>query len=511
MFDLSNQSARITLRPHYALKGSDLYFLASKRPVKCLTDSEKRLTELLIDSSDGVELSKIPVENLIDLNYFIASEWADMVQPLMPATAHHIVVVEPHMDDAILSVGGQMLLRNGQCRITILCVFGVSNYTSYMEIKRPYLDHEAITILRVSESRLAASLVGAEFQGLGLLDAPIRLLPPEQWSNDFLPEQVRMTHGFLGSHPIPHVVRDVAHVLKRALQDLAPDEIWIPMGLGTHVDHRTCRSACLQALSSAQGAQSQLPVRLYEDLPYSQQAHRQQILQAFKAVGTKLTLKTEDISRVMDKKLHAVGTFPSQFKFSFMAPRLILAASEVARRAGYSEAGEQFFELTRPFNIPRETALAINRDSLHASNLNAQEFARKALTHKHLNILVLPSGVLGSQHEVCTALAGIFPNMRVTINVIGENQKASSTHCFRNVRIKYVSATSWFSRWILARELLRMGTPMILVRWGDQQGSWLNRAVLKLLQASRTLLIAPSLSDLSALWEEALIDGPGLQ
>lgn len=502
MSNSARQDSIVKLRPHYILKGKDVYFLASSRPARCLIDAEAALVRLLAEAPSGIALSALSSDQARHLDAIVKHGYADVIGPLKPASKYHLVVVEPHMDDAILSVGGQLLLRSGQHQITILSVFGVSNYTSYMEMKRAFFNHHEITRLRVEESRLAAALVGAKFKSLDFIDAPLRLLPADEWSDHGLPEQLRMVHGFLGSIPIPHVVRTVALDLSRMLQELDPDEVWIPMGLGHHVDHRTCRSACLRALLAATGKLGELPVRLYEDLPYSQPAHRQQLLHAFESVGARLTLQTEDISDVIDQKLHAVGAFASQFKLSAMAPRLRKAASEIAKESGYRQAGEQSYLLDRPFPIPQEIALAIDREALIDLGVAVQRFAVKIARHKHLNILVLPSGILGAIPEVAASLSSIFPNTAVTINVLGENRRKSSMHRLGNGKLKCTSATSWRAKLILARACSRICTPMIIVSWGGQQGSFVKRALLKTLSVSRSLLVAPSLTDICAVWEE---------
>lgn len=492
----------VKLRPHYSLRGNEIYFLASTRPIKNCNDSEAALFRRLAQAPDGILLSTFPKDELPQLKLIINARFADIVESLKPTSDRHLVVIEPHMDDAILSAGGQLLLRKGKQRITILSVFGLSNYTSYIELKRPFFDHEEITRLRTAESILAASKVGAQFCSLNLYDAPLRLLSHDQWTESGLSEQVRMTRSFLGSYPIPHVVHEVALELGHVLEDLNPDELWMPMGLGHHVDHRTCRSACLEALVAAKGKLSQIPVRLYEDLPYSQETHRKQIIDTFRSAGANLVLQTEDTSDVMDEKLLATGVFASQFKLPAMAPRLMNAASEVAKEAGYQRAGERYYLLERPFKIPQETKLAIDRDSLLELRSDLENFAAKISHQKRINILVLPSGVFGSMPEVVAALSAVFPSTNVMINVIAANHQETSVHQLMEVSVKYIPEASWHVKLLLAMEFGNIGIPTIIVLWGAKQGSLAKRAILKMLNISRPLLVVSSLSDLCALWEE---------
>jgi hypothetical protein len=48
-------------------------------------------------------------------------------------------------------------------------------------------------------------------------------------------------------------VAALAEELTQCVTMLEPDELWIPMGLGHHVDHRLTRSACLRMLADARG------------------------------------------------------------------------------------------------------------------------------------------------------------------------------------------------------------------------------------------------------------------
>jgi LmbE family N-acetylglucosaminyl deacetylase len=493
----------IKIRPHYHLKGHDVYFLASNRPIKKLNNAEKNLFDDVKINSDGVNLSALSTENISTLESLLDAGFADILTPVAQHSEHHLVVIEPHMDDAILSAGGQLLLRKGKCRITILCVFGISNYTSYMEAGRAYLDSRGITQLRHDESILAASQVGADFLSLGFSDAPLRMQAPAQWTEAFLTEDIRESHGFISTHPMPHVVNHISAALTQSLRALEPDEVWIPMGLGNHLDHKTTRSACLKTLSSTLDFKSSLSIQLYEDLPYSRPAHCAQILKAFEDAGTQLVMKTVDISEVFDLKMKAVGVFSSQFKLSMMAPRLERAASEVAKSAGFACAGERCYGLQRPFQIPNELELSVNRDASLGLNETALNFAKAVLRQKTITILVLPSGILGALPELTKALAHAFPDKKIEINSVRENHKANEKDDSNNIATRYYLKKSVSMALLLARVFLSIGQPLVIVRCAPHQRSFMNRLIYKSLDATRILLTTPSLPDLAAYWETA--------
>jgi hypothetical protein len=300
---------------------------------------------------------------------------------------------------------------------------------------------------------------------------------------------------------MPHLVTRVAHALARSLEALKPDEVWMPMGLGNHIDHKTTRAACLQTLSRGNGLKSALAIRVYEDLPYSRPAHRLQILKAFEDAGAPLAMATADISGLMAEKMNAVGAFASQFKLPFMAPRLAQAAAEVAKSAGFAVAGERYYHLQRPFQIPDELALSINRDVSTRLKADALNFSLALEGHKSLTVLGLPSGIVGAPSELTAALSSLFPNLKIEINLIDENKTTKPSTQLKNISIRYFSKKSVLTAFRLFKVLLAIGQPLVVVRCDVQPRAWLARLVLGLLRASRPLLLTPSLPDLAMYWE----------
>lgn len=493
----ASENSMVKIRPHYHLKGHDLFFLASQRPLKRFSAHEKLLFEQLKNTLTGLPYCDIAAKNHTTLADWVEKSWADILTPWLPTAQHHLVVIEPHMDDAALSVGGQLLRRKGNCRITIICVFGVSNYTSYMESKRAYLDADAITQLRFEESTLAAAKLGAHFFSLGLTDAPLRMQASPEWSKTYLADDIRSSHGFISTHPIPHFVKHVAQVLAESLQGLNPDEIWIPMGLGNHVDHRTTRAACLHMLSDRQGLKSTLKCRLYEDLPYSRPAHALQIVNAFEAVGSPLRVISEDISDHMALKIQTVGVFASQFKLPMMAPRLQQAAFEVAQHAGFVSAGERSYCLPRDFHIPDELALSINRDDALHFKAASRAFFLALQPHQSLTVLVLPSGIAGALSEVTQAFDTLVTFKKIRVNLILEKPQAKKSLKTQLMVIEYFYKHSARTLWLLTKVLTRLGQPLVMVRSEAYTSSRMMQFAFKCLSATRPLLITPSLTDLA--------------
>ena len=109
--------------------------------------------------------------------------------------------------------------------------------------------------------------------------------------------------------------------LMQDLQMLAPDELWIPMGLGDHIDHRTTRNACVMMLAEARTRFPNIPVVMYEEVPYAAYVdHAAQIRAVFGNSGTRLIRAAEDITDVFGEKLRVISVYASQFKGSYMEP-----------------------------------------------------------------------------------------------------------------------------------------------------------------------------------------------
>jgi LmbE family N-acetylglucosaminyl deacetylase len=116
-------------------------------------------------------------------------------------------------------------------------------------------------------------------------------------------------------------VAALAEELTQCVTMLEPGELWIPMGLGEHVDHRSTRSACLLMLAEARGQFSQMPVCMYEDIRFD--GNRATLLTAaLHSVNTRLTRGREDITDVFREKLRLVSVYASQFKLSYIEPIL---------------------------------------------------------------------------------------------------------------------------------------------------------------------------------------------
>ena len=162
-----------------------------------------------------------------------------------------VVVVSPHLDDAVLSVAGT-ILRAGSSgeRVVVLTVFDQGD-DSYARRRR--------------EDRAAAcTLLGCEPLHLGLQDAPYRRGLPR-------------TFASLVMTPLGPADEDSARVralLSAAVRELAARLVLLPLAVGDRIDHRIVD----ELHHGCTG-----PVAFYEDRPYALVRHA--VLRRLLAIG----------------------------------------------------------------------------------------------------------------------------------------------------------------------------------------------------------------------------------
>lgn len=499
------------LRPHIHRRDRKLFFMISNRPLLELSAEGV----LLYDSIDG----RITVSELEDIypgaaDQLVAwqrAELLELVPPITPPPHPHLVVIEPHMDDAALSVAGRLLHRRGRCRITILSVVKWSIFTSYLTSGRDYLNLQEITEIRGKESVLAARLLGAEHRCLDWQDAPLRFWPAERWSSATATRFSREPQLFANMFPDAKNVARLARQLIECMAELVPDELWIPMGLGNHTDHRTTRTACLRMLSEASGRFAGIPVSLYEDIPYAgTRGHADQIRAALARTGTRLVRATEDISDVFEEKVRVVSVYASQFKTSYIEPGIRRLAE--AEGGGAGKLAETYHQLEGEVHVPDEVHLSRECGGLLRLQRKIGRLLKGRMNPQRVIAIALPSGSLGGWKKAANSLATAFPNADFVAYAPDEMAWQVEQRCNGQWRLELVRGgwKSWSK--VLLREFFRFGTST-LVFWRGAYGAvpmafskkFIN-LLIGILLPFRRVLFARTLSDFALMVEEQLED-----
>lgn len=142
--------------------------------------------------------------------------------------------LSPHLDDAVLSCAAGILRRVEEgARVVVATLFSEGDPVRHA--------------LRRAHDEAALRQAGAEAVHVGLLDAPYRGI-------------AQTFAGLTGTEPEGEVIDTIRASVVALAAAIEPDEIWLPTGIGGHVDHRAvfaARDVCGDR------------ARFYADRPYA--------------------------------------------------------------------------------------------------------------------------------------------------------------------------------------------------------------------------------------------------
>lgn len=156
-----------------------------------------------------------------------------------PPHSGPLVVVSPHLDDAVFSCAGLLRAHPGSVVVTVFTGLpDAAGMSTDWDRRCGFASAAQAMEARLAEERRALALVGSRGRGLGFVDSQYR----------------ERRHG--------NVAR-LAESLLHALASLSAGRVALPLGL-FHGDHVQVSDAGLQAWRACPG----LPWFFYEDVPY---------------------------------------------------------------------------------------------------------------------------------------------------------------------------------------------------------------------------------------------------
>jgi LmbE family N-acetylglucosaminyl deacetylase len=407
------------------------------------------------------------------------------------AALPHIVVIEPHMDDAALSVGGLLLLRRGQARVTILSVTKYSNYTKELMHGDGSTNEQEVTRRRCEETARAASLLGAEHRTMEERDATLRFLPPEAWARHARKRLLSSFKAWTTFGSSREELSSLASRIRDAVIALEPDELWVPLGVGWNIDHLRTRDACLAMI--AQEPQTACPrVLLYEDGAYISRCrgHAAQIVRAFSRAGWTLTRRTEEIGSVFEEKMRVVSVFESQLDSSATER----AFRKAQRTAGNGSLVEAVYELSPASRPPAPAELSYKWELLEDLRRRLGPWVEGRRDWKR--IVVLGFSPFGRWEESMRLLLQVFHGATLTVFVSSRHAWETEHWQDERVQIRMVGPGFLPWLWVLAQQLLSFGTPTVVAsRWG---------AIIASMLPLRPCLATRFLGDLCVAFRQAV-------
>lgn len=215
-----------------------------------------------------------------------------------------VVFLSPHMDDAVLSCGGliHQLGKQGT-EVTVLTVMGgdppepLPDSPLIRELHARWQAGESPVAARRTEEQAAVGRLGASPAFWNLPDCVYRTRdgkPLYPHGDDDLFGAVHAddpARHTLAEHPLP-----------------AADVIYVPLGVGNHVDHQLVRD---WAVDAWRAAPETIRLWFYEDYPYS---HQSEVVQrALGVMSSALASVTVELTQAdYEAKAQAAARYESQ-------------------------------------------------------------------------------------------------------------------------------------------------------------------------------------------------------
>lgn len=286
------------------------------------------------------------------------------------------VFLSPHLDDAALSAGGTLhRLAAGGAAVTVLTVCAgrppeseLSAYALSLHARWGQAPDEALKAAatmvarRRAEDRAACRRLGAACVHLKLPDLIYRRRASGAWAAESdadlfagaaavdtgtVDQLARRLGRWLTRHELGAIRGSLASATGPAASSGFPRSVrlWLPLGIGDHVDHHLCRQAAERLAADHAGS---VDLRYYEDYPYAEDAaSRAKALESGPPDGRwrerRLPVSRHDLLAKVD----AVACFASQIS-SFWSDEagMCAALTDFARRAAAPVDGwaETFWE-----------------------------------------------------------------------------------------------------------------------------------------------------------------------
>ncbi len=483
--------AVIIRRPHFRLQGDSLFFLISKHPFAAFTPAEQNLWNALEKEATVGELeARLGASAREDIRRLVELEVAEVLTPAPSTKRRRVMVIEPHMDDAALSIGGLMLQRRAECEFLLVTVATQSVATSYRGSGRDFFDVKTISNLRKAESDIVARMVWGRHIPLDLVDATLRYYP-QNWTLDWFERHEQAVWASLEHAAGPGELELWTSTIAKAIEDLQPEEIWMPLGIGVHLDHQLTRHACLNILRNNQKLVEQCVCRFYQDVPYAANfpQHTAALVKTLRGAGAKLEEERMDITDVMPEKMRLLSVYASQWKTNVIQVRVEACSKALGGPPG------SFNELWyRVASAPTEDIDMIDtsamKDSIYRVVRDVAPWLRRNRYARKIGILLAaPTGRWADDFRY---LLDRFPDAQFEVHT--QTKFAAHAEMFASPRIEVrLGGDRW--RWLLGDALMTLlgrRLPLVIVP-GRQREKYARRiAPFGLLSDS---LVAATLSD----------------
>lgn len=286
---------KLHLLPHYRFENGLKYVDSS-------LDIPEEQTNALRQHIAGADISEDLATILIKKGILIKQSW-----PIGEGEKNH-VIVSPHSDDVVLSMGGFVLRHTGKIRIVNVFSTCPKCHTF------PNMPSCEVTFLNNMEEAFYASLVGASLEFLWHAEALQR-----GYKNVF-------------TRNVQESDLAMTKYLEASFKPLRKETWYFPLSIGDHVDHVILHNIGRRVAKYAR-------VRFYEDQPYTEEVENFAEHLNERTNGLEVAC-TIDISNVMNQKVDLACAYKTQYDREYLSKLIVYA-----RRLGDGRAKERLWKL----------------------------------------------------------------------------------------------------------------------------------------------------------------------
>lgn len=465
--------------PHFRLQGDSLFFLISTRPFAALTPSEQSLWIAMEKETTVEELERgLGARAGEDMRRLLALGVAEVLTPAPAGKRRRVMVLEPHMDDVALSVGGIMLQRRAECEFLLVTVATQSVATSYRGIERDFFDRETISNLRKAESDIVARMVWGRHIPLDLMEATLRY-NPQPWTLEWFQRHEQAVWAYLVHGAADGGGSELelwTNTIAKAIDDLQPEEIWMPLGIGIHVDHQLTRHACLNILRTQPQLVEQRVCRFFQDVPYAADfpRHTPEVVETLRGTGLELEEERVDVTDVWQEKKRLLAVYLSQWKTDIILRRVVNCSKNLGGVPG--SFNELWYRVTAaPTKDVAMIETSATKESIYRVARDVAPWLRRNRNARKIGIVL--AAPMGRWADDLKYLLDCFPNAQFEVHMQGKF--AGHAEMFASPRIEVrLGGDRW--RWMIGDALptivgRRLPLVVITGREREKQGRWMAR------------------------------------
>jgi len=234
-----------------------------------------------------------------------------------------VIFLSPHLDDAALSCGAYIsMLVEQSIDVRVYTVFsGIPKTEELSQLAKAIhleggLEGDAV-LRRREEDRVAMQYLGVNFTYVDLLDCIYRTGPAGR-------SRYQTKKDIFAVDPPLEVDADTLKYLVtylcRVLKEVQPSELYVPLGIGHHIDHILVREALERSIvqSGSDNSPDSPDIIYYEDVPYvCSPDSRDFLITLSKSFSPKLQWVSD---RAWTNKLEAIAAYKSQVTTMWDSP-----------------------------------------------------------------------------------------------------------------------------------------------------------------------------------------------